>query len=252
MASMFSWVGRVRMWWLGTPGVVRWVAYVCIPMGFGAAGLGIYGDAHHWWDNRGFLTNLASSLASLLFGVPTALFVLSRLGDAQAEARERSKVRRRATAEAAALRELLIRPFALTDAELQHWLAGMVAIRSQFHETDQSDTAAMQQLVDDIMYYWAVCFENRLVENQPVYSRFDLWVEELQAKWDFLDQELRPRLLEAGESWLPAPQAMLMRRSIADLDHPRSETVLQRRAAWAEYVQRALEGAEALTGLYES
>ncbi|GAA4090678.1 hypothetical protein GCM10022233_87500 [Streptomyces shaanxiensis] len=59
-----------------------WSSYVCLPLG--ALGLGIYGDSHHWWDNRGFLTNLISSLSSLLFGVPTALFVLGSLGEAQA------------------------------------------------------------------------------------------------------------------------------------------------------------------------
>jgi hypothetical protein len=55
----------------------------CHP-GFGVAfGLGLWGDAHHWWDDRSFLTNLLSSFTGLLVGVPFALVVLSHLGAMQ-------------------------------------------------------------------------------------------------------------------------------------------------------------------------
>ncbi|SEE69370.1 hypothetical protein SAMN05428938_8132 [Streptomyces sp. KS_5] len=80
-------IQAIRRWWKDTPDPVRWVAYICLPLGALTLGLGVYGDGHGWWDHRGFLTNLMPSFTSLLFGVPTALFVLGGLGDAQNQAR---------------------------------------------------------------------------------------------------------------------------------------------------------------------
>lgn len=85
---MYAHLQAMRHWWRDTPSSVRWVAGVCLPLGTLAVALGIYGDSHRWWNDRAFLTNLTSGLTSLLFGVPTALFVLSSLGAAQAQARD--------------------------------------------------------------------------------------------------------------------------------------------------------------------
>ncbi|MER5226819.1 hypothetical protein [Streptomyces flaveus] len=62
-------------------------------LGSALAAAGILGDSYGWWEGFGFLTNLISSFTGLMFAVPFALVVLSRLGEAHAELAERRSVR---------------------------------------------------------------------------------------------------------------------------------------------------------------
>ncbi|MFC6060556.1 hypothetical protein ACFP50_35715, partial [Streptomyces pratens] len=73
----------------------------------------------NWWEGHGFLLSLASSLTSLRFGVPTALLVLSHLGNAQADARQTRRARALAVDEIREFREALVEAFHVSDtAEL--------------------------------------------------------------------------------------------------------------------------------------
>ncbi len=80
--------GRARAWWRSTPRTIRRVVWVSLPLGVAFVAVGVYGDGHGLWDNRSFLTNLASSFASLFFGVPLALVFLSHLTAMQENAVE--------------------------------------------------------------------------------------------------------------------------------------------------------------------
>ncbi|WP_146087232.1 hypothetical protein [Thermomonospora echinospora] len=77
-----------------TPRPLR--ALYVVPPALGAVlvALGLYGDSSGFWNGRGFLANLLSVFAGVLFGVPFALLVSGRLASAQAEIRERREARR--------------------------------------------------------------------------------------------------------------------------------------------------------------
>ncbi|MFF1725501.1 hypothetical protein [Streptomyces sviceus] len=192
---------------------------------FGVVGvvLGIMGDAWGWWEHRGFVTNLASSLTGLLFGVPFALFVLSRLAGAQADLDEQRGVRRlvdRATQDFDAavsrifadtvlraplpLRQL-VQEWRETIAPLSDLLEEALTQREQA-EAQQfgSGDAASQGAMDA-----AAAGLNTAIGTRPLRP---LAAEEqaawaatwgaLEARWSELDREVRVRAAEVGLAWL--------------------------------------------------
>ncbi|WP_327591533.1 hypothetical protein [Streptomyces chartreusis] len=73
---------RVRTVWHETPPLTKALCKVMPPLGGVIVALGVVGDLRGWWEGLGFLTNLVSSFAGLMFAVPFALVALSRLGEA--------------------------------------------------------------------------------------------------------------------------------------------------------------------------
>ncbi|MEH0430264.1 hypothetical protein QBB34_28915 [Streptomyces stelliscabiei] len=85
---------RTRDIWRETPPLTKSLCKVMPVLGCLLTLLGVFGDSHGWWDNRSFLTNLVSSFTGLMFAVPFALVVLSRLGEAHAFLAEQRAVQR--------------------------------------------------------------------------------------------------------------------------------------------------------------
>ncbi|MGA5452365.1 hypothetical protein ACPCVO_37595 [Streptomyces umbrinus] len=73
----------LRTWWRETPALVRNWTTALLPSGVILFVMGLIGDQKGFWEGRSFLTNLASSLTALMFGVPLALHFLGRLSAAQ-------------------------------------------------------------------------------------------------------------------------------------------------------------------------
>ncbi|MDQ0847534.1 hypothetical protein [Streptomyces sp. V1I6] len=224
-------------------------------------GLGIYGDAHLWWENRGFLTNLVSSVTSLLFGVPTALIVLVHLGDAQTEALERRKLQRRAASEASAFWELTVRHLRSTEmTELKPHLRRLAALADRMQDIyDREDPAddearnrrdaEVEGVKEEIratareVMQWPDTLEAALKD-------FESWAAEMQAQWDLLDQEVRPRIAEMGEPWLPAQQTATTRRLASELTNPLRSRQFAELHGWLLRLDRIVQSADDLKQLY--
>ncbi|MFD7283636.1 hypothetical protein ACFV80_43265, partial [Streptomyces sp. NPDC059862] len=209
-----------------TPGPVRWVAYVCLPLGAVTLVLGVYGDGHHWWDNHSFLTNLVSSVTSLLFGVPTALFVLSSLGDAQTQARERRRLRTAVKPEIRQFESLITRRFNVSSAsELQQRCHGLLRDYIQARGRDE-DVGPYTQRWEELVLRRDEQGQALRMEEQ---ERFHgAWLREVQAQWEFLDNDLRPRALEAGTEWVPAVWSRHVREYLTNLADPdRSASLIE-------------------------
>ncbi|MFF5004698.1 hypothetical protein ACFY3G_17930 [Streptomyces phaeochromogenes] len=198
---------------------MKWVTYAFVPAGVILGGAGLYGDAHGWWDERGFLTNLLSSVTSLLFGVPTALIILGQLGAHQAEALERRAVRRRARLAIDRFRQALLRLFSHDDLERLHeTLRQLFGATYQWSEALKSlgeDEASRRALLD------AIANRHPLIEACLKLRRpLDIgeWRDELLLRWRQLDDEIRPRVEDAGLHWVPPTTHMTVRRAFGDID----------------------------------
>ncbi|MDW6061303.1 hypothetical protein SAZ11_28940 [Streptomyces sp. FXJ1.4098] len=222
MWSWFSWTGRVKAWWRDTPIAIRWVAYVCVPLGFLAVGLGVYGDGHHWWDDRSFLTNLASSFTSLLFGVPTALIALSHLSAVQAEASDRRSARNRAEVAVREFRYALMHGFRDAATRSQRSLAEALMRLDQVNRElmlalSQSNADLVQQ-----KYQERDAAMSQLLDSgfRLGSERFEAWLEEISIAWHRLDREIRPRLEELGLRWMEPRAYLVVRKAVVALEPP--------------------------------
>jgi hypothetical protein len=84
-----GWIARA---WADTGGGVRVACLVMWLLGVLTTAAGVLGDAQGWWTDRPFLTNLVSSLAGALFGIPIALIVIQRITALETYRRERQDV----------------------------------------------------------------------------------------------------------------------------------------------------------------
>ncbi|MEV5099988.1 hypothetical protein ACFC5H_31690 [Streptomyces rochei] len=202
---MGGWIAGSRQWWRTTPRAIRWVVYLCFPLGCAAVGLGIYGDAHQWWENRSFLTNLASSFASLLFGVPTALVVLSHLSEMQAEAIERRSVQNRLRFATQAYRALAfkhVRPGVLPTFDSK--VSELLVINEELIQALERGrlSAAAQVERRTMAFRESFTGDGR---DQAV------WMDSLGLLWEQLDREIRPLVEGAGMAWMSLERHRVMR-----------------------------------------
>ncbi|MFE5483040.1 hypothetical protein [Streptomyces sp. NPDC056527] len=200
-----------RIWWLDTPRAIRCVVYVSIPLGSLAIGLGVYGDGHGWWDDRSFLTNLASSFASLLFGVPLALVVLTHLSGMQAEVAERRAAHRRTAASVKAFVDAFQDLFTSTERRHTHlWLERLIWQNARLGDLLMqgmaADPAEVETAAANLM-----ALRNRLT---PLLSQ---WAEHLARQWQVIDQECRPLAEAAGLPWIDSRDALALNKIIDDL-----------------------------------
>jgi hypothetical protein len=187
---------------------------------------GVYGDHRGWWEHRSFLTNLVSSLASVMFGIPTALLILGHLSNAQAEALQKQQVRRRARREIEAFRHVLLRAFSATDlASLRAQTTGLdTAVLEmdrvpspqwgeygQARETAEAWVDRIRPLEDTYQQAFAD------MVSSITGPQSGSWLDDLQAHWEDLDQGLRFQAVEADQHWLTPPRMTEMRRVWVDL-----------------------------------
>ena len=75
--------------WRETGATIRRLCVILPIAGTVFIAVGVVGDASNWWKDKPFLTNLVSSMASAMFGIPLALVVFQRLTALQAERLEK-------------------------------------------------------------------------------------------------------------------------------------------------------------------
>ncbi|MFJ3094631.1 hypothetical protein [Streptomyces hydrogenans] len=203
-------MARARLWWLDTPRLIRKIVWVCIPLGVIAVSLGVYGDGHGWWDDRSFLTNLASSFASLLFGVPLALVVLTHLSAMQAEVAERRTAQRR-----------------ISDAEKQFVAAFQGRLpTANVHETAEKffSLATHARTVRRAIHNPTARAEpvsavaaDFLQEYRAAFVDPQAWGSHVGRRWNVLDQEARPLAEAAGLPWIRAGEVHDVTKSVEGL-----------------------------------
>ncbi|WP_189817005.1 hypothetical protein [Streptomyces olivaceoviridis] len=217
--------------------MIRVVVYICVPLGLSGIAVGIYGDHHRWWEHQSFLTNLISSLTSVMFGIPTALLLLGYLSNAQAEALQKQQVRRRARRDIDAFQQVLLRPFSASDlaslrtqkTDLDHAVTALRAVpriegahRRPLEEVREAITAWVDQVRPlEANYQQALAS----MTSQAVGLHASPWIEDLQAHWEQLDQGLRFQMSEADQAWLTPVRAAELRKVWVEL---RSANIVRR------------------------
>lgn len=199
MLRRVRWPGRVRAWWQETPSAIRWVTYISVPIGFITVGLGVYGDYRQWWEGRSFLTNLVSSFASLLFGVPTALVVLAHLSGMQAEAIERRSVQRSARQAAADFEAAVLYGFRTRELVAAAHSLHFVRRASRAYRSALAESTPDARQVVRAFHERQGAFEEHLPLGLFGYA--DEWVERISMGLLRLD-DIRPRVADAGINWI--------------------------------------------------
>jgi hypothetical protein len=183
------------------------VVYVAVPAWLAALLLGLYGDAHHWWENRAFLTNLLSSFTGLLLGVPFALVVLSHLGSMQADAANRRAAIRRGLEAARLFRATSLKGFAHSNP--QQAMVDLIRLRTENAKLRQQlNTGLPPTDPQRRAYVRAVAqfFDARETAIQQAFSLSgearQAWLDQVAQDWERLDRDVRPRLEEVGGQWM--------------------------------------------------
>ncbi|WP_406467097.1 hypothetical protein [Streptomyces sp. NBC_01594] len=221
----------------------------------------------------------------MLFGVPTALLILSHLGSAQAEVLERRQARRRGIRELEIFRALLFSVFNGTNVqELKARIDALALAAEGIHHTldvsfgvsaSHERVAALEPLPQQVAAY-AQAFSELVPDVDP--ARWGLWLDEVTAHWEVIDQEVRPRLSELGEPWLSPNINIMMRGWMSELrfgglsiDAPRflarveqellgrahrrgrpqwSRDGMRQRIAWLQTMNSVLDSVSTLSRLY--
>ncbi|MGK5553443.1 hypothetical protein ACSNOI_17665 [Actinomadura kijaniata] len=201
-----------RRTWQETSPTLRTLAVVLWSLGAILLALGWWGDTVGFWQDRPFLTNVASSLVGAAFGVPLALVVLQQLATSQAEAVEARAARRLASQAAERLMELV------------EGLWGSIP-----GGASRAVEGARQLAATDDERFWEgaygdpdrlIIHASRLIDsNLPNARRWGGMLSEIAAQWEFLNGTARTRVLETTpESWrVSARDAARMDQTIARL-----------------------------------
>lgn len=220
---MFGWVGRVRSWWGETPRAVRWVVYICVPLGVLAIRLGIYGDGHGWWDNRSFLTNLASSFASLLFGVPLALLVLSHLSAMQESVAARKAAQQQARRVWKRFNQAFLDRFPERDLvglahDIEEIAQGLDALGARVARIMLGNERASYQEIEAAAREFRDFGERQKLVIPP--QRITVWLADVARQWKILDEEIRPLVESTNLAWMTTHEALEHSRAFQTLQDP--------------------------------
>lgn len=235
---------RVGRFWSETPNRIKGVTYVCLPLGGFAIALGVWGDGHGWWDDRSFLTNLASSFASLLFGVPLALVGLSHLGSLQADAAaQRAAVRRGLNAArdftATVLSEFRNLEVAASSEDLIRLRTANLQFRQAVHAWPKDPSPAASAEVN-------MRFERRRAAIQGAFktrgNEVGPWLTMISEAWHRLDMEVRPRLEDADVRWMPRAEHVKIRSAVRALDGHVSRRLMSSQGGPRRILDRHVHG----------
>ena len=217
--------GRFVEGWRDTGAVIRWLCLILPMLGTGCVAIGVLGDANAWWDKQPFLTNLVSSMASALFGIPLALVVFQRLTAAQADRLEKRAADR--TLQRAAT-DMLTAALTLSRSDPQAtptaWLrAQMEQVIDELGQAARIYNTLRDQAVLTSGYSWDGMVSSRslIAEARPhltagamaLANVIEVWDQllltgehELDAAWkgvqasrDFLNSYVMPRVVEADD-----------------------------------------------------
>ncbi|GGV73241.1 hypothetical protein GCM10010277_86900 [Streptomyces longisporoflavus] len=214
-------VSRARRWWRSTPRLIRRFSVVLLVIGAALAGTGLWLDRTGWWEDHGFLGNLVSSFTSLCFGVPTALLVLSHLGNAQADARQTHRAEDQARRGVHEFQAALTRIFDVTDiADLVTRAQSMRRSVRRLRQLDDTDASAVTHFFrsfNDLLelgptpspaYTEPASFRD-LACDRWQWKRIETWHVRVETQWRVLSEETRPKVHEFRLPWLaPSPAAL--------------------------------------------
>ncbi|MEU9481141.1 hypothetical protein [Streptomyces sp. NPDC048191] len=198
---------RVSNWWRRKPGSIRWAVFTCLPAGIVLLALGWYGDGHGWWNNRAFVTNVVSSFTGLMFGIPFAVLVLSRLSKDQAEAaaREESIAQARTAVDEffGAWWTGIKRADARTmNDRVGEWRAANRQLLQilRLSETGPRDIDERRQTAAQIDQF----VQERDAARAAVFDtgRRSEWITLIVRSWRRLDEDVRPQMQRAGLPWI--------------------------------------------------
>ncbi|MET7297242.1 hypothetical protein ABZS79_35030 [Streptomyces griseoloalbus] len=209
-------VTRARRWWTSTPLLIRRFSISLILLGVALVGVGLRLDYTNWWDGHGFLVNLVSSLTSLCFGVPTALLVLSHLGNAQTDARHTRRAREFASQEIHEFQQVLVTAFRVNDiTELSDRVRSLQLELRELGRQPNPERAEATNLFLSGFYALA-----RNAGGPPAggtslphawagvgsigrqWGRVRTWQVQVQSQWRLLSEEVRPRVIDCGLPWV--------------------------------------------------
>ncbi|MDW4913746.1 hypothetical protein [Streptomyces californicus] len=187
-------------------------------LGVALLAFGLVADARGWWEGHEFATNVASSVTSLCFGVPAALLVFSHLGQAQEGAREKVQARAQVVQAAAEFEAVLLAPFTVADlAQLQTSLQELSqALRATKEpDLDIDETNQRAEVFFNKLHVLLPSVElarpyNGLRTMQRDRGQWEVmrkWQTQVQSQSRILDEEVRPRVLASGLTWLAPGQA---------------------------------------------
>ncbi|TXS56544.1 hypothetical protein [Streptomyces sp. t39] len=214
-------------WWVHIPKPIKWLVYCCLPAGIAMAGLGIYGDEHGWWNDRGFLTNLLSSFTGLLIGVPFALVVLSHLGGLQADAANyRAAVK---SGRNAAIDFEGRHRSGFVRYDLHHAESDLIRLRTANAKYRQAVETWVRDPSPTRSGDVCAAFERRrelirttFTHHRPIHP----WLTMISESWHRLDMEVRPRLLDVEANWMPRGSHVALRSAVRTLDGARSRRLM--------------------------
>ncbi|MFA3839505.1 hypothetical protein [Streptomyces aureus] len=248
-------IRRIRAWWFDTAKQARWTTYVCIPIGVAGLLSGVYGDSHHGWDDRAFLTNLISSLTSLMFGVPTALLIITHLGNYQTEALEKRQVARRVRAELEVLEQALLQNLG-PDSVLyvrQRLAALKRTTLAILDHLPPEGEAMTESLFESQVTHVRICQHilERLFSDRDR-EKFNKWMNEIQAQWKVLDEDVRPSVANTGNPWITLAKGSEARNALPTIQESGilrdPEVITDRRSGIRPHMERLnwIEAFEAL------
>lgn len=205
-------LSRAWSWWRQTPGLIRRTSAAMLAVGVGLVCVGLWADHAGKWEGHEFLTNLVSSLTSLCFGVPAALLVFSHLGNAQEEAKATARSRAHAAQEIAEYEAALLEPFTAQDvaelkSKVQDLRRTLAVVRLRANDEEPAREQATLEFFQKLRDLLQVSGRRPLVDFGML-PRAELWPEmrkwqtRVTSQWRILDEEVRPRVSEAGLPWL--------------------------------------------------
>jgi hypothetical protein len=195
-------------------------------LGAVCAVLGAMGDAHGWWDERPFLTNLASSFTGILFGVPFALIVVQQLAAHQARMVGRTSIRELARAEAVSLYRA-VHDLLLPGVDVEEGLTKAMSALGLLHSKGWKDpatgkpfsppspnqigqtltvTVSRQELQQAIALWHATFIDDDVAQEAVGMAR---------EHWRHLRDHIAPRLAEFGLPWIDAERVHWFDRHLA-------------------------------------